>query len=50
MSMGIRPKGKATKIKESVMGPMINQPKKKKKPKSKAVEDRLAFEETSRIK
>jgi hypothetical protein len=50
MAIGLRPKGKAQKIKEAIMGPMANEPKKKKKLKSKQVEDRLAFEESSRIK
>jgi hypothetical protein len=49
MPAGIRPKGKATKIKEQVMGPMINQPKKKKR-KSAQIDERLAFEESSRVK
>ena len=49
MAMGLRPKGKAAKIKEAIMGPMINQPKKKKR-KAKQVEERLAFEESSRVK
>jgi hypothetical protein len=50
MPAGVRPKGKATKIKEQVMGPMINQPKKKKKLKSAQVDERLAYEESSRVK
>lgn len=50
MPAAVRPKGKARKIKEALMGPMPNEPKKNKKIKSKYIEDRLAFEETSRVK
>ena len=54
MPAAVRPKGKARKIKESIMGPMPNEPRtrvsKKKGSKSKYIADRLAFEEASRVK
>jgi len=50
MPAAVRPKGKAQKIKEAIMGPMPNEPKKKKGTKDKYIADRLAFEEASRVK
>jgi hypothetical protein len=50
MPAAVRPKGKATKIREAILGPLPNDPKKKKKLKSKYIDDRIAFEETSRAK
>jgi hypothetical protein len=49
--VAVRPKGKAVKIREAIMGPLPNDPSKgKKKIKSKVADDRLAFEETSRVR
>lgn len=52
MPVAVRPKGKAVKIREAIMGPLPNDPSKGKKNKirSKIADDRLAFEETSRVK
>ena len=51
MAVAFRPKGKASKIREAIMGPLPNDPKKnKKRIKSKIADDRLAFEETSRVR
>jgi hypothetical protein len=50
MPVAYRPKGKAKKIRDAVMGPLPNEPKKNKKLKSKYIDDRIAFEETSRAK
>lgn len=49
MPASIRPKGKAQKIKEAVMGSMPNEPKKR-RPKESKVKKQLAFEESSRVK
>jgi hypothetical protein len=46
----IRPKGKARKIKESVMGSMPNESKKKKTGKQSKVKEILDFEQSSRVK
>jgi len=50
MPAGIRPKGKAQKIKEAVMGIMPNEPRKKRSSKESKIKKQLNFEESARIK
>ncbi len=49
MPAALRPKGKATKIAYAILGTPINMPATKKKKKG-LLEERLVFEETSRVR